>query len=386
MASRSDWQMEETVRRERGRSRWEDLGTMTATLLARVFAGFALAALALPSTAVLAQDAPGGADLNGVKIYLVEHVAKSKAGTEKVLAQAQTYYDLAEASEFDYQALWDAHGDELVTLLADARQAWVQDASGNYELSEGLVAGVPSLAYYDVLIDAGPSGEDDPENALDVIVELPDGRVLEKPGSLYHFVTEPALWGTRDDFVGLRVDMDGDGEIELGESLPEANALLGAAQALDNATADLQTAVDAWDPTAGDAFTALVIMIPTMSGYFEEWKGSVFVTGDQSDDMRFVGVSRLADVSGILHGLDVTYEKIKPAIDDVDPALSEQIDVELNELVAFVKELHEQEQAGTHFTPAQADQFGSELQARATGIAGQISQAAALLGVEIQEG
>ena len=38
------------------------------------------------------------------------------------------------------------------------------------------VAGVPSLAYYDVWIDAGPSGEDDPANALDVSVELPDGR------------------------------------------------------------------------------------------------------------------------------------------------------------------------------------------------------------------
>lgn len=359
---------------------------MTVNRLTRVFTGLALAALTLPVPATLAQDAPAGADLESVKSYLVESVARSKAGTEEVLAYAQDYYDLAEASKFDYQALWDAHGEELVTLLTEARQAWVQDASGNYELSEGLVAGVPSLAYFDVLIDAGPSGADDPENALDVSVELPDGRVLEKPGSLYHFVTEPALWGTRDDFVGLRVDMDGDGEIELGEALPEANALLGAAQALDGATAELQTAVDEWDPTAGDAFTALVIMIPTMSGYFEEWKGSVFVTGDESDEMRFVGVSRLADVSGILHGLDVTYGNLKPAIDEVDPALSEQIDVELDELVAFVKDLHEQEQAGTQFTPEQADQFGSELQTRATGIAGQISQAAALLGVEIQEG
>ncbi len=359
---------------------------MTASRLARTFTGLALAALALPIPAALAQDAPSGADLEGVKSYLVEHVAKSKAGTEEVLAHAQAYYDLAEASEFDYQALWDAHGEEVATLLGEARQAWVQDASGNYELSEGLVAGVPSLAYYDVLIDAGPSGVDDPENALDVSVELPDGRVLEKPGSLYHFVTEPALWGTRDDFVGLRADMDADGEIELGESLPEANALLGAAQALDAATGELQSAVADWNPTAGDAFTALVIMIPTMSGYFEEWKGSVFVAGGESEEVRFVGVSRLADVAGILNGLDVTYGNLKPAIDEVDPALSEQIDVEMDELVAFVADLHEQEQAGTQFTPEQADQFGSELQARATGIAGQINQAAALLGVEIQEG
>lgn len=351
----------------------------------RALTGLALAALTLPGAA-LAQTPAAGADLASVKSYLVDHVARSKAGTEEVLTHARAYYDLAEAAGFDYEALWDANGEEITTLLEDARHAWVQDASGNYELSEGLVAGVPSLAYYDVWIDAGPSGEDDPANALDVSVELPDGRVLEKPGSLYHYVTEPALWGTRDDFVGLRVDMDGDGEVELGEALPEANALLGAAQALDSATGELQTAVDAWEPTASDTFTALVIMVPTMGGYFEEWKESVFVAGQESDEGRFVGVSRLADVSGILNGLDVTYANIKPAIEEADPALAEQIEVELDELVAFVADLHEQEQAGAHFTPEQADQFGSELQTRATGVAGQISQAAGLLGVEIQEG
>jgi hypothetical protein len=359
---------------------------MTDNRLTRSLTGLALAALLLPVPAALAQTPAAGTDLESVKAYLVEQVGKSKAGTTELLDYAQQYYDLAEAENFDYQALWDAHGAELETLLAEARQTWVEDASLNYELSEGLVAGVPSLAYYDVWIDAGPSGEEDPANALDVSVTLPDGRVLEKPGSLYHFVSEPALWGTRDDFVGLRVDFDEDGAIELGEALPEANALLGAAQALDQATGELQAAVDAWEPTDSDAFSALVIMIPTMNGYFEEWKESVYVTGAESEEERFVGVSRLADVNGILHGLDVTYGNLKPAIDEADPALSEQIDVELNELVEFVRDLYAQEQAGTQFSEAQADQFGSELQARATGIAGQISQAAALLNVEIQEG
>ena len=344
-----------------------------------------LAGLLLPGT-VSAQTAPAGADLESVKAYLLEHVGKSKAGTAAVLEHAQRYYDLAEASGFDYEALWDAQGPEIATLLEDARRVWVEEASTNYELSEGLVAGVPSLAYYDVWIDAGPSGEDDPVNALDVSVTLPDGRVLEKPGSLYHYVTEPALWGTRDDFVGLRVDMDEDGAVEIGEALPEANALLGAAQALDAATAELETAAQAWEPTPSDTFTALVIMIPTMSGYFEEWKASVFVTGEESEEVRFVGVSRLADVSGILQGLDATYGNIQPAIDAVDPAMAEQIDVELADLLTFVQDLYARERAGTQFTPEQADQFGAELQSRATGIAGHISQAAALLDIPIQEG
>jgi hypothetical protein len=358
--------------------------TMRWFRFSRAVVGFALAALVTPGI-VAAQTPVAGADLESVKAYLIEHVGKSKDGTAAVLAQAQAYYDLAEASGFDYQALWDAHGTEIASLLDEARRAWVEEASTNYELSEGLVAGVPSLAYYDVWIDAGPSGEDDPANALDVSVTLPDGRVLEKPGSLYHYVTEPALWGTHDDFVGLRVDMDGDGKIELGEALPEANALLGAAQALDTATAELEQAAQDWAPTPGDTFTALVIMIPTMSGYFEEWKESVFVSGEETGEVRFVGVSRLADVAGILTGLDETYGNIQPAIEAVDPALAEQIEVELGDLLAFVQDLHTQESDGTQFTPEQADQFGSELQSRATAIAGQISQAAALLDIPIED-
>jgi hypothetical protein len=357
---------------------------MVNSWLARTLAGMALAALLLPGS-VTAQTAIDEQDLEAVKAYLVEHVGKSKAGTAELATLAQEYYDLAAASDFDYEALWDEHAEEMETLLTDARRVWVEEASANYELSEGLVAGVPSLAYYDVWIDAGPSGEEDPANALDISITLPDGRVLEKPGSLYHFVTEPALWGTRDDFVGLRVDMDGDGEAELGEVLREANALLGAAQALDAATGELAQAVAAWEPTPGDAFTALVIMIPTMSGYFEEWKESVFVSGDASDEARFVGVSRLADVSGILTGLDVTYDTIRPSVEATDPALAEQIGMELGDLVAFVEDLYAQESAGTQFTQEQADQFGSELQSRATAIAGQISQAAALLAIPIAE-
>lgn len=357
--------------------------------LVRVMSGLLLAGMLLPGPAVLAQtpEAAGAdIDLTEVKAYLVEHVGKSKAGTEEVLGYAQSYYDMAEEAGFDYQGLWDAQGPEIVTLLEDARNAWVNDASGNYELSEGLVAGVPSMAHFDVLIDAGPSGEDDPENALDNTVEFPDGRVIERPGSLYHYMTEPALWGTRDDFVGLKVDMDGDGEIEWGEALPEANALLGATRALDAATADLAAAVDAWEPTESDAFSAVVIMVPTIGGYFEEWKESVYVTGMESEEERFVGVSRLVDVAGIMNGLDVTYGVLMPSVEAADPELARQIDVELNELVAFVKDLHAQEASGAAFTPEQADQFGVELQARATSIAGQVSQAAGLLGVEIQEG
>lgn len=350
-----------------------------------------LGASALVSVAALSRPAlaqtpvSGEADLAGLKDYMVDQVAKMKAGTSELLTLSQEYYDLAAAQDFDYEALWAAEGPALTEWLTNARAAWLE-ASNNYELNEGLVAGIPSLAHFDVLIDAGPSGEDDPENALDNEVTLPDGTVLSRPGSYFHYLTEPTLWGTEPDFVGLAVDVDGNGEENVGDAIPNANVLLGSAQVLDDATTELQAAIDAWEPTLGDAFTAMVVMIPTMDGYFEEWSNSAFVLGDASKETRFVGTSRLVDVAGILGGLDITYDKVAPLIASASPELHEQTNAELDALLAFVNDLLTQENAGTRFTPEQANQFGTELQTRATALAGQIAQAAALLGIEIQEG
>jgi Imelysin len=357
-----------------------------------VIARAALVAMALslvvrPGVPVAAQDAnPGTADLAGLKTYMVDHVTKMKSGTAEVLAFAQQYYDLAKAANFDYQALWQQHGAELVPMLEQARQQWSEDAHGNYELNEGMVAGIPALSHFDVLIDAGPSGADDPSNALDFQVKLPDGRVLDKPGNLFHYLTEPALWGTEDAFVGLRVDMNGNGTIDLGEALPEANVMLGSAQALDAATADLAKAIGDWQPTLDDAFTALVGMIPTINGYFNEWKLSPLVLGDKSTEHGYVANSRLIDVLGIFGGLQLTYSKVDQLVAGVNPELAGQIQDQLGQVVGFVQNLHDKEQAGTRYAPEQADVFGQQLQDQCDAIAGQVAQAAALLGITLEQG
>ncbi len=306
-----------------------------------------------------------------------------KAGTAELLTLSERYYDLAQAAGFDYAALWRDHGPEIGPLLDHARLAWTEEAHGNYEFNEGMVAGVPSLAFYDTRLDAGPSRAEDPAGALDVQLELPDGRVLDKPGNLFHALTEPALWGTDEDFVGLRLDMGGDGQLRLGEALPEANVLLGSTRMLDDATAQLQAVIAGWQPRLSDAFTALVVMIPTMYGYFQEWKLSPFVIGEASTQRGFVATSRLVDVLGILRGLTVTYGEVAPLVEQSSPALAAQIEGELDGIVAFVADLQARDQAGDRFTPEQADQFGGQRQTRATSLAGQIPQAAALLGVRL---
>jgi hypothetical protein len=132
-------------------------------------------------------------------------------------------------------------------------------------------------------------------------------------------------------------------------------------------------------------FTALVVMVPTMGEYFGQWKESRFVAGDNASSEAFNVVSRLSDINDILGGLDVIYASVQPLIETVDGAQAAQTGQELDDLIAFITDLYEQEESGNRFTPEEADTLGTEAQERAEAIAGQVSQAAAQLGVQIEQ-
>jgi hypothetical protein len=329
-----------------------------------------------------AQDGAEGADLAAIKAYSQGQAAEQKAATEELRALAEAFFAQAEEAGFDYQALWDADPEGVAAMIAAAKEHWLA-ASTAYERNEGLVAGVPSLSYYDVWLDAGPSGEEDPENALDWTLELPNGESLEKPGNFFHNLTEPLIWGTDDAFVGLQVDLNENGEMELGEVIPEANLFIATAQGLDDATAEMQQAIDDWEPSLEDVFSALLTMVPTMNEYFEQWKSSAFVQGETSTEKSFVATSRLFDVNGIVGGLDLAYDEISPVVIEVDPALNDQIEAGFDDLVTLVGDLYDQEAGGKQFSPDEADLHGTEAQQRADRLAGLIAQAVTLLGIQI---
>ncbi|GIW03445.1 MAG: Efem/EfeO family lipoprotein [Thermomicrobiales bacterium] len=354
---------------------------MSRRTIARGLAG-AAAGIIFSRRRLAAGPPAGEPDLNAIKAYVAEQVTALKQDTAKLVAATQSYYAAIADHGFDYAAAWQASGPQIAQLVRDARQQWLS-AHTHYELSEGIVAGVPSLSYFDVLLDAGPSGEEDPEQALDWSLTLPDGRVFRKPGNLFHSLTEPALWGTIPDFTGLRVDLDGDGQTGLGDALPDANVVLASTQALDEGAGRLQAAVASWQPTLEDAFTALSTMIPTMNQYFEQWKQSVFVAGANAQETAFVGSSRLLDVVGIVRGLDVTYDAVSSVVAARQPDLHQQIDAAFTDLGQFVETLYAQENQGKRFTAEEADLLGAEAEDRATVLAGLVSQAIALLGLQL---
>jgi hypothetical protein len=341
------------------------------------------APVSAPAAATPPEEA--AVDLSGIKTYLVEQVRTLKEATSTVHTEAGNYYALAEAVDFDYEALWQNQAAEVTRILETARAAWIE-ASPLYEKAEGVVAGTPTLAEYDVILDAGASGAEDPENAAPIDLTLPDGRVLPKPGNLFG-VTESTLWGTFPDYTvgNVQADWNANGATDFGETLPDANVLVAVAEALDRTAGELLAAAEAWEPTTSDAFTALVVMVPTMSEYFASWRDSRFVAGEGSTQRDFVVISRLSDIQDILAGLEVVFAEVRTLVDTVDAAQAEQIATGLTDLRAFVAGIYQQEQDGKRFTPEEADTLGAEAQNRATAITGQISQIAAQLDIPIAE-
>jgi hypothetical protein len=337
----------------------------------------------VPATPV-AQENPSAADLGGIKNYLLDRSSELTGSSRALKEASDKYYALAETAGFDYAAMWEANPAEVSAAVTDAKTAWMA-ASPLYEQMEGIVAGTPSLAEYDVILDAGASGEEDPENAVPFDLTLRDGRVLPKPGNLFG-VLESTLWGTYADFTtGIEADLDNSGTVDFGEKLPDANVLKAGADALDKYTAELGTASSDWQPTESDAFTALVVMVPTMSEYFNSWKNSRFILGDTSEQRDFVVISRLADIQNILGSLQIVYGEVKPLVESTDAAQAAQIEQSLADLKSFVGEVHTKEQGGYQHTPEEADVLGAEAQNRATAIAGQVAQIAAKLNIKIEE-
>lgn len=324
------------------------------------------------------------ADLAAVKDYLTSHTTDLDGQVDTLASRGERYFELAESVDFDYERLLADHRPEVQKLLGESKRAFVR-ANPAYEEMEGIVAGVPRLAQYDVDIDAG-SDASDPENAVSFSLEPPGGKKLKQPGNLF-FLAETALYGTNPKLTakGVEPDVDGSGKVEFGEGLPEARSYVAIVRKFDEMTDDLADDAGKFEPTPSDAFTAITVMTPTMSEYFEAWKNSRFIAGEKADEIGFVATSRLSDIADILEGIRFTYGEIEPMVAGESPEQARQTATSLDELITFVADLRNRERRGQKFTAEQADTLGSEAQKRAEDIAGQVTQSAQRLSVELQD-
>ncbi|MEO9299907.1 imelysin family protein [Devosia alba] len=314
-----------------------------------------------------------------VKAFTLEHNARLVIEAQRLRDTVIDYTGSIAVHGGDYAAAWSAEGPALAALVTSIRASWLA-ASNQYETIEGIVAGIPSLAHYDLILDAGNPGSAD-EDIAEYDLTLPDGTVLVRPGSLFHSISEPLFWGTDAAHARQAADLNDDGQIGAGEVLFDANLALGAANGLVKWSERLLADMEAWEPNRDDAFAAVITMTPTVGDYFSEWKESQFLGGESA---AFVAQSRLVDVLGIMSGCQRMYvNAIAPVVATDDPALDASIAAAYEELLSLVSETRTREEAGDQFTVEEADALGSEAQDIAERIVAQVLQTAAKHGVKI---
>lgn len=335
------------------------------------------------ASSTTATTATATIDYAPIQDYLYEHTQRLVDDTATLQRDAEAYYALAKSVDFDYAELLRTRRAETERLVR-ALQRDLRTANPSYEQMEGVVAGVPELADYDVIIDAGSDGSD-PESAVPFSIRTPGGRTFRQPGNFFALV-ETSVFGTEPRFTvrGVRPDLNGDGRVVFGEALPDADFLVATARDFHTQAVELDESAHRWEPAPEDVFTAVVVMTPTMSEYFEAWKNSRFVAGDRATESGFVGTSRLSDIADILGGLVLVYDSIEPSIGQVDAEQAKQTGQSLRRLTAFAQRLRDEEAGGRRFTPGDADTLGGEAQDQAEAIAGQVSQAAAQLDITLE--
>ena len=195
------------------------------------------------------RPAAATSDLEPVKGFLLDHTEQLKGETAKLREGAEAYYALAEAADFDYAALLEDKRAEVAAIVEQAQEDFAA-ANPAYEQMEGVVAGVPSLADFDVIIDAGADGSD-PENAAPINLETPAGKTYDQPGN-FNYLIETSAFGTEPKFAakGVEPDLDGDGKVDVRRGAARRRLLRRRPRASSRRRrGELDAAAKAWTPT-----------------------------------------------------------------------------------------------------------------------------------------
>jgi Imelysin len=242
--------------------------------------------------------------------------------------------------------------------------------SFGYETIEGIVAGIPSLSEYDIYLDAGVPASEGPDNVVPVVLVLGRGEKIDKQGSLctYH---RAALWGGDKRWVS---PVDG-GKMKL----PRSEVLVAAAADVNSKIGSLFADAKKWNASVSDCFGAMVLMTPTLSDYFEDWKESCY-SKDKSG--RFQAVSRVSDMRGIMGSRQVMYEAVEKSVAEKDKSLAKSVSSGFKGIMSFLDKIENREKQ-SEIESAEIDELATQAKEKTDKLVAQIEQSAAVTGVKI---
>ena len=327
--------------------------------------------LSTVASIVLASNMIASNGLDKVKAFELEHATKLHEQAE-ILKDLASHYAADVKKHGGYYNLWKDEKEDVISDIAAMKAAWIS-ASSSYEIIEGIVAGMPQTVKYDLILDAGIPASEGDEDVAPHNLKCADGTIIKRPGNFFHNLLEPTLWGTNSKYVAKKVDLNGDGVISKGETMPDAKWLSCIATNFDKNVDDLLNDVSNLNLTLTDVFTAELTMVPTMGDYFEDWKNGKIL----GESEAFIALSRIFDIKGISGGLKVAYmTAISPELAKVDKKLDDRIKLAFFDLVSFVDDIYMDEQAGKKFTPEDADAYAGQAQDMADKLSALIAKAA----------
>ena len=117
-----------------------------------------------------------------------------------------------------------ANGEALLGLIAKMQGDYRAIHNNGYETIEGITAGTKRFVEFDNDLDAGvPKSEattDSPASSL--VLKTDTGKtIIDRNGNLFHYVMEPALWGTKAVYLE-RLSPEAAAKIQGTKVLPAA--------------------------------------------------------------------------------------------------------------------------------------------------------------------
>jgi soluble cytochrome b562 len=306
-----------------------------------------------------------------VKSYLLQKLEKMTTASEDFVKNSEGYSVLVTEHAGSVEAAYKADPKQMEKLVAKLRDDYKAMDSFGYETVEGIVAGVPSLADYDIYLDAGVPASEGPEGVAPVVL-LVNGEKIDKQGSLFTYIIEPMLWSGDKRWV---VSVDGG-----KKSLPRPEVLSAAAKDVNKKLGELLADAKSWNASISDCFGAMVVMTPTLSDYFEDWKESRY---SKEKSGRFQAVSRVSDMRGIMGSCQVMYEAVEKKVAEKDKSLAKSVDSGFKGIMAFLDKIDAREKEG-EIKGAEIDELATQAKEKTDKLVPQIQQSAAVIGVKVE--
>ncbi len=310
---------------------------------------------------------------DGAKKYLLDRITQMHDASVDYLAAADEYRALIKANGGSVQQAYTADPKGMDRLLERMKNDYKKMDSYGYETVEGMVAGIPSLVAYDVYLDSGTPASKGGDAIAPVVLVLDNGEKIDHEGCLFTYLIEPALWAGDKRWVTEVSSASGEKKY-----FPKPDFIVATAKDVEKKIGELKNDAAAWKASEEDCYRAMITMTPTFSGYFDDWKESLYGNGKVR---YFQAVSRVSDMRGIMGSCKILFDAVKEKVAVKDKALAKSVEGGFVGIEKYIDQIEKREKAGP-LKPQEIEEFGAQAKQKADQLVPQIEQCAALSGIK----